>query len=102
MPVRSCRVTITDLEGVAHSVSVTAGTLYEAVALGLAAIRTDDWVVGIPEGLNTVKVRVSDVSVEHSVKLADFLRWVERKGGSPREKSDRGRIRGIIGLAREG
>ena len=71
MPVRSCRVTITDLEGVAHSVSITAGTLYEAVALGLAAIRRDDWVVGIPEGLNTVKVRVSDVSVEHSVKLAD-------------------------------
>lgn len=75
--------------------------MYEAVALGLAAIRRDDWVVGIPEGLNTVKVRVSDVSVEHSVKLADFLRWVERKGGSPREKTDRGRIREIVGLGRE-
>ena len=101
MAVRTCRVTITDMEGVAHSVSVTAASLYEAVALGLAAIRRDDWVVGIPEGLNTVKVRVSDVAVEHSVKLADFLRWVERKGGSPREKTDRGRIREIVGLERE-
>ena len=43
MSVRSCRVTINDLEGVAHTVHVTAETLYEAVALGLAAIRKDSW-----------------------------------------------------------
>jgi len=100
MPVRSCRVTISDMNGVAHTVDVTAATLYEAVALGLAAIRTDDWVVGIPEGLNAVKVRVTDVPVEHQVKLQDFLKWVERKGGSPRETTDRLRIREIIGLPR--
>ena len=100
MPVRSCRVTISDMNGVAHPVEVTAATLYEAVALGLAAIRTDDWVVGIPEGLNAVKVRVTDVPVEHQVKLQDFLKWVERKGGSPRETTDRLRIREIIGLPR--
>ena len=35
MAVRSCRVTVTDLEGISHSVDVTASTLYEAVALGL-------------------------------------------------------------------
>src|ERR1700690_894480 len=100
MPVRSCRVTISDMNGVAHTVEVTAATLYEAIALGLAAIRTDDWVVGIPEGLNAVKVRVTDLPVEHQVKLQDFLKWVERKGGSPRETTDRLRIREIIGLPR--
>jgi hypothetical protein len=98
MPVRSCRVTISDMNGVAHTVDVTAATLYEAVALGLAAIRTDAWVVGIPEGLNAVRVRVTDVPVEHHVKFQDFLKWVERKGGSPRETSDRVRVREIIGL----
>src|SRR5580700_11536096 len=98
MPVRSCRVTITDMEGAAHTVDVTAATLYEAVALGLAAIRTDDWVVGIPEGLNAVRVLVRDVPVEHQVKLQDFLKWAERKGGSPRETIERLRIREIIGL----
>ena len=30
-----------------HTVEVTSATLYEAVALGIAAIRADDWVVGI-------------------------------------------------------
>ena len=39
MPARSCRVTITDMEGISHTVEVTAATLYEAVALGLAAMR---------------------------------------------------------------
>jgi hypothetical protein len=33
MPVRSCRVTIQDMDGVSHTVEVTATTPYEAVAL---------------------------------------------------------------------
>ena len=45
-----------DLDGVKHSVEVTASTLYEAVALGLAAIREQDWKGEIAEGLNTVDV----------------------------------------------
>jgi hypothetical protein len=32
------------------------------------------------------------------VKLQDFLKWAERKGGSPRETIERLRIREIIGL----
>lgn len=42
MPVRSCRVTIQDMDGVSHTVEVTAATLYEAVAQGLAAIRGNE------------------------------------------------------------
>jgi len=38
MSVRTCEVTITDLEGVTHTVEVTVATLYEAVALGIAEI----------------------------------------------------------------
>jgi hypothetical protein len=44
MPVRSCRVTIRDMEGVDHTAHVTASTLYEAVALGLASLRGQEWV----------------------------------------------------------
>jgi len=47
------------MNGVSHTVEVTAATLYEAVALGMAAIRTDEWVNGIAQGLNPVKVRVT-------------------------------------------
>ena len=98
MAVRSCRVTIQDMDGVTHTVEVTAATLYEAVAQGLAAIRGNDWVAGIAQGLNVVKVSVADVRVEHEVKLMDFTKWVDRTGGSPREISDRQRIRSILGM----
>jgi hypothetical protein len=46
MPVRSCRVTIQDMDSVSHTVEVTAATLYEGVAQGLAAIRGNEWVAG--------------------------------------------------------
>ena len=97
MSVRSCRVTIRDMEGVAHTVEVTAATLYEAVALGLAAIRGNDWVAGIAQG-NVIKVSVADVRVEHEVNLVNFSKWLDRTGVSPREVSDRKRIRSILGI----
>jgi hypothetical protein len=86
MSVRSCKVTIEDMNGVSHTVEVTAETLYEAVALGMAAIRTKEWVTGIAQGLNPVKVRVTNVAVEHEVRLMDFTKWLGRSGGSPRER----------------
>lgn len=98
MPVRSCRVTIRDMEGVTHTVEVTAATLYEAVAQGLAAIRGHEWVAGIAQGLNVVKVSVADVRVEHEVKLMEFTKWLEKDGGSPRERGDRQRIRTILAI----
>ena len=61
-----------------HAAQVTATTLYEAVALGLAAVRGHEWVAGIPHGLATVRVSVNSVAVEHAVKVRDFTRWLER------------------------
>ncbi len=98
MPVRSCRVSIKDMEGVKHTVDVTAETLYEAVALGLVAVRGNDWVTGIAEGINTVHVSVVDIPIEHSVKIQDFNAWLARTTGAPKEISKRSRIKAILGL----
>ena len=57
-------------EGLAHTVEVTAESLYEAVAQGLAALRGREWVAGLTNG--TVKVSVADVRVEHEVKMAEL------------------------------
>ncbi len=61
------------MDGVSHTVEVTAAALYE-VAQGLAAIGGNEWVAGIAQGLNVVKVSVADVRVEHEVKLMDFTK----------------------------
>jgi hypothetical protein len=91
-------VTIQDLTGTSHTAEVTAGSLYEAVALGLAALRKN-WVEGIEERFGTVKVSVADVRVEHQVKIADFTKWLERPGRTPREITQRQRIRAILGMS---
>ena len=97
--VRTCRVSITDLDNITHTVEVSAETLYEAVALGLAAMKNSEWVSQIAEGLNTVTVRVMDVSAEHTVIFRDFNKWLESTGCSFRDMSRRERVREILGLS---
>jgi hypothetical protein len=99
MSVRSCRVTIQDLEGTSHTAEVTASSLFEAVAQGLAALRKNEWVEGIEERFGIVKVSVAEVRVEHQVKIADFMKWLERQGRTPREVSQRHKIRSILGMS---
>ena len=101
MVVRSCRVTLKDMGGATHTVEVTAETLYEAVALGLAAIRGNEWVTGIDQGLNAVQVCASDVPVVHSVQLKDFTAWLGRSAGSPKDLSKRKRIKDILGMSND-
>lgn len=79
---------------------VTASSLYEAIALGLVALRGSQWVMGIPDGFAPVRVRVMDIAVEHEVKMKDFTQWLDRRGNSPRDVMDRKRIRDILGLSR--
>jgi hypothetical protein len=76
--VRSCRVSMADLEGVTHTVEVTAETLYEAVALGFAAVRDCPWAAEIGQGLHTVTVRVMDVSAEHNCVIRGFQQMAGR------------------------
>jgi hypothetical protein len=46
-----------------------------------------------------VKVRVTNIPVEHEVKMNDFRRWLDRHG-SPREVTERNKIREILGMPR--
>jgi len=89
------------MDGVEHTVQVTASTLYEAVALGLASFRAEEWVGGIPEGFQPVKVSVTNVPVEHTVTMNDFKVWLSSEGRSPREKTARQRVREILGMLAE-
>jgi hypothetical protein len=63
------RVIITDLEGVSHTVQVTASTLYEVVALGIVAIRGHEWVGETGGDFTTVRVSVTPIPVEHTQEV---------------------------------
>jgi len=94
---RTCRVSVTDIRDVEHSIEVTAETLYEAVAIALAALQRDNWVGEIGEGLTTVNVVVLQPPVRHEVKMKDFLSWLRRQGGSPAEVILREKLGKILG-----
>jgi hypothetical protein len=100
--VRRCKVSVADIEGVAHSTEVTAGSLYEAVAAALASLRKDDWVGEIGRGLTTVKVEVQQPPVTHEVRMKDFQAWLERKSGSPAETVLRDKLVKMLAGSRGG
>ncbi len=86
------------MEGVAHTVEVTAATLYEAVALGLKRLQANEWVENIAGGLNEVCVSINSVHVEHRVRMAEFKKWLERQGGSPADMTRRRKVREILDM----
>ena len=97
MVFRTCTVTVEDIQDVEHSVEVTAETLYEAIAMALAALQQDNWVAEIGQGLTTVSVLVQQPPVKHEVKMQDFLSWLSRRGRSPKEVILKQKLEKILG-----
>jgi hypothetical protein len=97
IPNRSCRVSVTDIDGIEHIACVGADTLFEAVARGLKAISESVWAGEIPEGITTITVRAAQPQVEeHRVKVVEFKSWLNRTGGSPAETVHRKKVKAIF------
>ena len=97
MTLRTCTVAVEDVQGVGHSVDVTAEALYEAIATALAALQKDNWVGEIGQGFATVTVLVQQPPVKHEVKMKDFLSWLRRQGRSPAEVMLKQKLEKILG-----
>jgi len=96
MALRTCRVTCRDIDGVKHTVEVSAESLYEAVARGLAAFRSADCAGEIGHGQTTITVAVMQLEVEHKVRMRDFEAWLESNGRSPAEMALKYRLRELL------
>ena len=98
MELKNCRVCVQDFDGTEHVATVTAGSLFEAVALGLTQIKKNAWAAELAEGLNIVTVSVQDIPVEHKVRLGEFNQWLKRSGGSPADRNQKRKVKEILGL----
>jgi len=96
MEPKRCVVSVTDIGGIEHSADVTAATLYEAVALALRAIKSNEWAGEIPEGLNEIRVSVTGIRVEHKLQIKQFNEWLDRPGRSPADMMHRKRVRELL------
>jgi hypothetical protein len=96
VPICPCKVSVTDIDSIEHSVQVNASSVFEAVALGLAALKKNSWAGEIPEGLNQIKVSQLNPAIEHVVPFRTFKDWIAQSGSTPAEKTARARVREIL------
>jgi hypothetical protein len=75
----TCKVSCFDLKEVKHTVEVSAGSVYEAVAQALRIFRDNDWVEDIGHGQTPISVKVKHPEIEHMVRVQDFERWLEAR-----------------------
>lgn len=93
MPVRNCTVSFTDHEGIRHSVDVQAETVYEAVALAMAAFGEHQC---MPGPASQMEVEARSPSVTHRVNMAKVRDWLGASAKSPREKVIKDRLKGLM------
>ena len=90
---RSCTVSYKDMEGVTHSVDVSASSLYEAAVLGMKAFEQTGW-ADHPVGVMEIVVRTPAVKLQ--VPVVKVTGWL-RSAGSPREPALKARLRAVLG-----
>jgi len=93
---RACVVSFTDGEGIRHSVEVAAGSLYEAVAMGLAEFQRGKFSEAVYGPATMVTVAVKEPEVRHSVPLSKFRAWLASGGKSPNEQVVKKRLRQLL------
>jgi hypothetical protein len=87
MSVLRCLVSVTDSDGVKHSVTVSAASLFDAAAAGLAAFRRESWAAAALSPNATVRVEVQPPPVVHDVPLKALERWENTPAISPSEQA---------------
>jgi hypothetical protein len=89
------KVACLDINGVEHAVEVTAETLYEPVAMGLAALRNTEWVADLGHGQTTITVSVRHPEVD-KVRMRDFESWLQSAAHSPAEMTLKTLLRKLL------
>jgi hypothetical protein len=93
---KTCRVSCVDLGGIEHTVEVTAGSLYEAVAQALRIFRDNDWIERIGRDHTAILVKLKHPETEHIVRVQDFERWLTASPRSPAEMILKNRLRELL------
>jgi hypothetical protein len=74
---------------------VTADSLYEAAALGLAMLCTDRWTEAVAPG-TALDVQIRQPAATHTVTIAQLRRWCDGIATSPAETLKKRRRKELI------
>ena len=70
---RSCTVSYKDMEGITHTVEVTASSLYEAAVLGMKAFEQSGWA---DHPVGCMEITVKSPAVKHRVPVVQVTNWL--------------------------
>jgi hypothetical protein len=93
VPPRKCLVSLRDLDGITHSVTVSGATLFEAAAAAIALFKQEPWASAALTRNAVLRIEVQVPPVIHDVPLKAVERWVSGPSVSPREEAAKRPIR---------
>lgn len=84
-----------DVEGIEHSVEVTAESLFEAAVLGLHALKQSGFSSGPGDAAELV-ISVRSPVTTHRLSVRRLLRWLESNAVSPKEMVKKKRLMELL------
>jgi hypothetical protein len=91
LPNIRCQVSVIDSDGVRHSVTVTASSLFEAAAAAVAAFRQGTWAATALTAHAVLRIEVHPPPVIHDVPLKSVERWMHAPTPGPHDRAVRER-----------
>ena len=78
-------MTLKELDGGSHPVTVQGTTLFEVAAAALAAFRSEKWAADALTPNAVLNIEVQVPPIVHTVALRTVERWLKSPNASPRE-----------------
>jgi hypothetical protein len=76
-------------------VEVSADTLFEAAAKGLAALKKDDWTDPVGTGAR-IQVEVYQPAITHTLTVMQLERWLQGATSSPNEAVQKRKLNELL------
>lgn len=80
-----------------HTVAVSASSLYEAVALGLAEFKKSGFAFAGVGPTTRLKIAVQPPATTHEISISRFQAWLDSNGRTPREQAKKVTLRQVLG-----
>jgi len=95
VPLKACTVTVKDVDGLVHSVDVSAESLYEAACVGLQALKASGWAEAIGPATR-LEIEARAPVTRHSLTVQQVQQWVNGGAKSPNEQVRKDRLKKLL------
>jgi hypothetical protein len=95
----SCRVSFEDGAGVAHTVLVSASSLYEAAVLAIVEFKRSGFAIGSIGTGTRLTVAVELPTTTHELSVGKLQSWLDAAGKTPKEQAKKVTLRLLLNRA---